>query len=111
LQATDGNFFGDIPASAGKVKGEVFRFSLGLGPFIKTAPLFGPPGARVTILGCHLHGAISVAFNGTPASFTVNSTGTAIISKVPAGASTGTVKVVLPGGTLSSNVAFQVTRK
>jgi hypothetical protein len=65
----------------------------------------------VTILGTNLSGAASVAFNGTPAAFRVNSTGTAISTKVPAGASSGTITVVLPSGsTLSSNVAFRVHR-
>lgn len=52
--------------------------------------------------------ATRVTFNGTPAKFTVNSTGTAIQTSVPAGATTGIVKVVTPSGTLSSNVPFRV---
>jgi len=59
----------------------------------------------VTILGNNLTGATSVTFNGVPAEFTVNSS-TAISTRVPAGATTGKVAVITPGGTLVSNVAF-----
>lgn len=52
-------------------------------------------------------GATSVTFNGTAAVFKVASS-SLITTTVPAGATTGTVKVVTPGGTLSSNVPFQV---
>lgn len=68
-------------------------------------------GAPVTILGNDLTGASSVTFNGTAAVFTVNSTGTAISTTVPVGATTGTVQVVtLSNGTLSSNVPFTVVQ-
>jgi hypothetical protein len=64
-------------------------------------------GGFVQILGTNLTGATSVSFNGTPATFRVvlNSW---IKTTVPEGATTGTVQVVTPGGTLSSNVPFRV---
>jgi hypothetical protein len=40
--------------------------------------------------------------------FTVNSSGSAISATVPTGATTGTVDIVTPTGTLSSNVPFRV---
>ena len=64
-------------------------------------------GAAVNILGTNLTGATSVTFNGTAAKFTVVSS-SEITTTVPAGATTGEVKVVTPSGTLSSNVSFQV---
>jgi uncharacterized protein (TIGR03437 family) len=64
-------------------------------------------GARVKILGTNLTGATSVSFNGTPAVFKVAS-GSKITTTVPTGATTGTVQVVTPSGTLSSNVPFRV---
>jgi hypothetical protein len=76
---------------------------------VKTVPAAGKVGTKVIILGSSLAGATSVSFNGAAASFKVVST-TEIIASVPAGASTGTVEVNTPGGTLLSNVAFQVTR-
>jgi hypothetical protein len=64
-------------------------------------------GAAIGILGTDLTGATSVSFNGTVAAFTVVS-GSEIITAVPVGATTGTVQVVTPSGTLSSNVPFRV---
>lgn len=108
LQATDGNFYGTTYAGGASSGGTVFRFSTGLGPFIKTLPTIAAEGARVMILGYGLTGATSVTFNGTPASFTVNSSGTAITTSVPEGASSGPVEVVAPGGALLSNTPFVV---
>jgi hypothetical protein len=47
------------------------------------------------------------SFNGAVATFTVVSSSD-ITTAVPAGATTGEVKVVTPSGTLSSNVSFRV---
>jgi hypothetical protein len=81
---------------------------VGLGPFVKTLPTSGSVGAALDILGTNLTGAMSVSFNGTAATFTVNPSGSAISTTVPAGATTGKIQVVTPSGTLSSNVNFQV---
>ena len=74
---------------------------------MKTLPTSGKVGAAVTILGTNLTGATSVTFNGAPAAFTVVSA-SEISTAVPAGASTGKVQLMTPGGTLSSNVPFRV---
>ena len=87
--------------------GTVFSLSLGLGPFVETLPIAGAAGAAVKILGTDLTGATSVRFSGAAALFTVVSP-TLITTTVPAGATTGKVQVVTPGGTLSSNVSFRV---
>ncbi len=55
----------------------------------------------------NLTGTSSVTFNGTAGSFTVVSN-TEIKTTVPSGATTGTVQVTTPGGTLNSNVVFRV---
>jgi uncharacterized protein (TIGR03437 family) len=54
-----------------------------------------------------LTGASSVTFNGTAAVFDVVSS-SEITTTVPAGTTTGTVQVVTPSGTLSSNLPFRV---
>jgi uncharacterized protein (TIGR03437 family) len=77
-----------------------------LGPFVETLPTFGKVGAAVKILGTNLTGATSVSFNGTAAVFEVVSS-SEITTTVPTGATTGTVQVVTPNGTLSSNVPFR----
>jgi len=107
-QGTDGNLYGTTFDGGPDGCGTVFRLSVGLGPFVKTVPGSGPAGATINILGTNLSGATGVEFNGTAAAFTIVSS-TQITATVPAGAATGTVKVTMPGSTLSSNVAFRVT--
>jgi uncharacterized repeat protein (TIGR03803 family) len=111
LQATDGNFYGATKAggssSACLSCGTVFTLSAGLAPFVITLPAFGPVGAAVKILGTNLAGATSVTFNGRPATFTVIAP-SEITTTVPAGATTGTVQVVTPAGTLLSQAPFKV---
>jgi hypothetical protein len=58
-------------------------------------------------LGTDLTGASSVTFSGTPAAFTVVSP-SEITTTVPAGATTGTVEVNTPNGTVSSDLPFHV---
>jgi uncharacterized repeat protein (TIGR03803 family) len=111
VQGTDGNFYGTTSlGGANYYYGTVFSLSVGLGPFVETRPSSRHVGGGVKILGTNLTGATSVTFNGTlqPA-FTVVSA-SEITTTVPAGATTGTVQVVTPGGTLSSNVPFRVTQ-
>jgi uncharacterized repeat protein (TIGR03803 family) len=108
VQDTDGKFYGTTSFGGSKNSGTVFRLDVGLGPFVEAVPAAGKVGAKVKILGTNLTGATSVSFNGTAAVFTVVSD-SEITTTVPAGATTGTVRVTTPSGTLLSNVAFQVT--
>jgi hypothetical protein len=111
IQATDGNLYGVTRGGDNLTVGgsTVFKLSVGLGPFVETLQLSGKVGASVYILGTGLTGTTAVSFNGTPAtSFTVNSTGSAIKAVIPTGATTGTIQVTTPGGTLSSNAPFQI---
>jgi uncharacterized repeat protein (TIGR03803 family) len=108
VQATDGNFYGVTTGALGyHAYGTVFKLSMGLAPFTKTLPTSGNVGASVIILGTALTGATSVTFNGKAAAFSVVSP-TEITTRVPSGATTGTVEVITPGGTLLSNVVFRV---
>jgi uncharacterized repeat protein (TIGR03803 family) len=116
VQSTSGTFFGTASAggdlaacdNAGqKGCGTVFSLGTGLGPFVESNPAFGAVGKEVNILGNNLTGTISVTFNGTAATFTVISD-TYLKAQVPAGATTGTIQVTTPSGTLDSNAAFQV---
>jgi uncharacterized repeat protein (TIGR03803 family) len=112
LLATDGNFYGatSLGGSSGNCQGgcgTVFKLSTGLAAFVATVPSAGVAGTPVAILGTNLTGATSVKFNGTSATFTEVSS-SELMANVPAGATTGTVQVALPGGTLTSNADFQV---
>jgi uncharacterized repeat protein (TIGR03803 family) len=105
VQDTNGNFYGTTRGP--RRFGTVFSLSVGLGPFVATNPTSGEVGKAVKILGTNLTGATSVTFNGTAATFTVKSK-SEITTTVPTGATTGTVHVVTPRRTLSSNVPFRV---
>jgi hypothetical protein len=73
------------------------------------SPKSGPVGTSVRINGSGFAGATAVRFNGVSASFTVNTQGTRIDTKVPTGATTGKITVTTPGGTATSAANFTVT--
>jgi len=115
MQSTNGEFYGTTggggaPSSTCSSPygcGTVYSLATGLKPFVKTLPTSGTVGAPIRILGNNLTGATSVTFNGTQATFTVMSS-TLIATTVPTGATTGKIRVTLPGGTLVSNIRFYV---
>jgi len=107
VQATNGLLYGTTAFGGASNDGTVFSLSVGLGPFVETMPASGVAGTVVKILGTHLTGATSVAFNGTAATFTVVRP-SLITTTVPSGATSGSVEIVTPSGTLSSNVPFRV---
>lgn len=117
FQATNGDFYGmtynggitdsSLCYGTGGTCGTVFRFSMGLGPFVKTQPLFGNPLSLVEILGTDLQGVTTVRFDDVPALF-IPISKTLIFAIVPPGAGTGFVTVTTSSGTLKSNLPFQV---
>ena len=115
VQATNGDFYGTTEDGGNDICndfdtgtcGTLFSVSVGLGPFVKLVPSAGKVGSAVTILGTDLTGASSVTVDGLPAAFTIVSA-TEITATIPSGAAKGYVTVVTPGGTLSSNVPFQI---
>ncbi len=110
VQGTDGSFYGATygGGSANNGGGTLYSISMGLAPFVRPNPVFGRAGYTISISGTNLTGATSVTFNGTPATFGVIGP-TLIKAQVPAGATSGTIQVTTPNGTLSSNVSFQIT--
>ena len=71
------------------------------------SPTSGPVGTSVTINGTGFSGATAVKFNGTTATFTVNSD-MKITATVPPGATTGKISVTTPSGTDTSGTKFNV---
>jgi uncharacterized repeat protein (TIGR03803 family) len=106
MQYTNGTLYGTTATGCCDY-GSIYTLSLGLGPFVETIPSSGVVGATIKILGNDLTETNAVTFNGTAATFKVVSA-TEITATVPTGATTGTVEVTTPVGTLSSNVAFTV---
>jgi len=78
-----------------------------LNSFVEALPSTGKVGTSVVILGNNLTGTMSVAFNGTPATFKVLGP-SAIQTTVPAGATSGTIEVKTPMKTLESNISFEI---
>ena len=113
LQGTNGIFYGTTSTGGNYLTphdlgdGVAYSWSMGLGPFVEAQFDFGRAGQVVNILGNNLTGTTGVTFNGVSANFKVVSD-TYLKAQVPTGATTGTIQVTTPSGTLSSNVAFQV---
>lgn len=108
FQGTDGAFYGANLIDGGKyLLGNLFRFDMGLAPFIQPVLTFGKVGATVTLLGTNLTGATAVSFNGTAATIG-KVTSTRIETTVPEGATSGRIAVTTPSGVLTSNLPFTV---
>lgn len=109
VQGTNGTFYGTTYFGyRDGGYGTVFNFSAGLGPFVQTNPAAARVGGTIGILGNNLTGATNVTLNGTMATTFTVVRDTLIKATVPVGATTGYVTVTTPGGTLVSNVPFQV---
>ncbi len=112
VQGTDGSFYGTTSKGGTSNNcqggcGTVFKIGVALTPFVETQPSVGGAGTHVNILGSSLNGATGVTFNGASATFSVVSA-SQITATVPAGATTGVVRVTLPNGNLTSNADFVV---
>jgi uncharacterized repeat protein (TIGR03803 family) len=107
-QGTNGTIYGAAALGGSSDYGVIFSLSMGLGPFVETQTSSAKVGATVYILGNNLTGATKVSFDGTPATIALD-TSSAIATKVPAGAATGTLTVTTPSGTLRGNLPFRVT--
>jgi uncharacterized repeat protein (TIGR03803 family) len=106
-QHTNGMFYGETDAGGTSGNGVIFSLSMGLGPFVTFIRDLGIVGATAQILGQGFTDATAVSFNGTPATFNVESD-TYMTATVPAGATTGYITVTETGGTLTSNKVFRV---
>ncbi|MDQ3671027.1 MAG: IPT/TIG domain-containing protein [Actinomycetota bacterium] len=71
-------------------------------------PTSGTAATRVTIVGSGFTNVTAVAFNGTGASFAVDSVST-ITAVVPTNAASGRITVATPAGTATTPTSFQVT--
>jgi uncharacterized repeat protein (TIGR03803 family) len=116
VQHTNGVLYGDTilggtggPCGGNGSCGVFYSFNLGLQPFVSLVSTSGKVGKTIGILGQGFTGTTGVAFNGTAANFKVSSD-TYLTATVPNGATTGSVTVMTPSGTLTSNKPFRVTR-
>jgi hypothetical protein len=72
-------------------------------------PASGPVGTTVTLTGTGFSGVSAVTFNGVVATTFAAPNDTTITAKVPTGATTGTIQVTTPGGSVNSATVFTVT--
>ena len=100
-QHTNGKLYGEATSGGGLGHGALYSFNLGLAPFILVQPTAGIVSQPVSVMGQGLLGITSLVFNLTHASATIFSD-TYITTNVPPGATTGVVKVTIPGKTLKS---------
>lgn len=110
LQATNGKFYGTTSAGGKNGAGTIYSLDVGLAPFVALPQPRGRVGTTAQILGQGFIGTSGVTFNGVAAtSFTVVSD-TYMTAIVPTGATTGSVVVTTPTGTLTSNKVFTVNQ-
>jgi uncharacterized repeat protein (TIGR03803 family) len=107
MQHTNGKIYGLTYYGGAHLRGVIYSFDMGLGQFVSLLPSSGKVGRTIEFLGQGLTGTISVSFNGTAAPFRVVSD-TYLTAIVPTGATTGSVSVTTPSGTLKSNKEFRV---
>ena len=88
----------------------ISRYSATTVSIIQMTPSSGPIGAQVLIYGTAFSATPSqntVTFNGVAAAVS-SSSATQIVTTVPSGATTGSIKVVSPSGSATSSLAFTV---
>jgi len=107
VQSTSGTFYGTTQYGGSSNYGTVYSLSTGLAPFVEVSPGAAKVGGKVIVFGTNLTGTSAVAFNGVAAQFRALGK-TAVIATVPSGATTGSITVTTPSGTLDSKVAFEV---
>jgi uncharacterized repeat protein (TIGR03803 family) len=107
VQHTNGKIYGQTNIGGPSDYGVLYSLDIGAAPFVRTVTTTGKVGKTVGILGGELNGTTSVSFNGTNATYRIVSD-TFISATIPAGATSGFVRVVTPTGTLKSAQKFQV---
>ena len=89
-------------ATSNWVAGNTFSAST---DFTSFSPSSGSPTAKVTLVGTGLGAVQSVAFNGTPATFTLTNDN-ALVALVPAGATDGPISITTACGTVAASGTF-----
>jgi uncharacterized repeat protein (TIGR03803 family) len=110
MQHTSGLFYGTARQCCGLGLGTIYSLDMSLGPFITFVRPSGKVGQTAQILGQGLTGTTSVTFNGVAAATFSVVSDTYMTAVVPSGATTGAVVVTTPGGALTSNVSFRISK-
>jgi uncharacterized repeat protein (TIGR03803 family) len=108
IQHTNGKFYGEATSGGSLGHGALFSFDAGLPSFVSLQPTSGVVSQSIGIFGSGFAGTLSVKFNTAFAGFHIVSDNY-MSSTVPSGATTGIVRVAIPGRTLKSAQTFRVT--
>ena len=106
-QDTNGLLYGET-ASGGTGDGVFYSLNIGAVPFARLTLTSGKIGASTSIFGQGFLTATGVTFGGVAGTFTTSGD-SYMTAKVPAGAKTGPVIVLMPSGNLTSSLTFKVT--
>lgn len=109
VQLTSGVLYGVTEFGGPSNDGTVYSLNMGLAPFVNLPLFTGKEGHQVLILGTHLKGTTEVTFNGAPATFKVLSD-THMTAMIPAGGTSGTIRVTTPKAILEGRKEFVVLR-
>ena len=103
------NFFNAVPPTiASAYRARIDGLTNAPAPVIVSfSPISGTVGSAVVITGTNFNSASVVSFNGTNATYYVDSN-TKITATVPVSATTGPISVTTPGGTATSLTSFTV---
>lgn len=102
-------FFGVVVSVGSAAGSSVLSSRVAAAPKINGfRPTAGVPGTTVKVAGSGFTDASSVQFNGVAATSILSITATAVKALVPAGATTGRIRVTTPVGTTMSSSSFKV---
>jgi hypothetical protein len=111
IQGMDGKLY-SAASSGGPGGGAIFSLDFGLTaplPAVSAlVPASGAAGQKVLLFGSHLLGAMSVTFNGVPASAVQVNSAQAVVATVPEGATTGPVTITTENGSHTAKESFTV---
>ncbi|HUJ71135.1 MAG TPA: DNA/RNA non-specific endonuclease, partial [Verrucomicrobiae bacterium] len=103
------SFFTALPTNlAWVLRSKVDGHAAAAPVFTSFSPTSGLAGNSIVLTGTNLDSTTNVTFNGTSASYTINSP-TQITATVPVGATSGAITVMTLGGTVTSSSSFTIT--
>jgi len=97
-----------VTNSNGTGTGPTFTVTSAVPKILSIAPSSGAVGSQIAITGSGLTGATAVTFNTTAATVFMPVSDSVVLATVPAGATSGTIKVTTPGGQATSPANFTV---
>jgi uncharacterized repeat protein (TIGR01451 family) len=119
IQKTNSDSVIEVLAPSGNTSGPIAVYSpngssvttsnfFGMPSISSISPTFGRANTNVLVKGANFKGATAVRFNGLASTSFVVSNNTTLSASVPAGATTGLIRVIVPGASAFSETNFVV---